>query len=495
MFENKYKQIINSEYISLYDKIIPKDHLLRQIKENIDFSFVNKLVEKEYSENFGRPATEPEVIFKLLFLQTKDFLSDREVIQRAKTDMAYKFFLDLNPEDDVPSPSLLSIFRNTRIKDEKILEEMLSETVRQAIEKGIIKSNSIIVDSAHTNSKNERKTPTQILRELTKNLRKEIYRTTPELKEIIPNKLEETATLQEEIEYTKELLKVIKENMTDTTSERVKKRYKKVEEMLKSERIEQIRSAVDKDARTGYKSEDNDFFGYKNHVAMTEERIVTALEITSGEAPDGKYLPNLSEKSKKAGIEVKEIIGDTAYSNRDSLIYAKKEGIKIISKLNPIVSKGNKKKNDGFEYIKDADTLRCPMGNLAMNKILVPGKTYKDGYRNPKMVYSFSMEDCRECPRRNECLGKTQDRGKRYSVKILTGVHKDQEEFQNTEYFKERLKTQRYKIEVKNAETKIIHGLAKAKSVGLAMMRVQSYLTHITVNIKRIITKLENLPA
>ena len=141
MLENKYKQIINSEYISLYDKIIPKDHLLRRIKENIDFSFVNKLVEKEYSENFGRPATEPEVIFKLLFLQTKDFLSDREVIQRAKTDMAYKFFLDLNPEDDVPSPSLLSIFRNTRIKDETILEEMLSETVRQAIEKGIIKSN------------------------------------------------------------------------------------------------------------------------------------------------------------------------------------------------------------------------------------------------------------------------------------------------------------------------------------------------------------------
>lgn len=184
--------------------------------------------------------------------------------------------------------------------------------------------------------------------------------------------------------------------------------------MLKSERIEQIRSAVDKDARTGYKSEDNDFFGYKSHVAMTEERIVTALEITSGEAPDGKYLPSLSEKSKKTGIEVKEIIGDTAYSNRDSLIYAKKEGIKIISKLNPIVSKGNKKKNDGFEYIKDADTLRCPMGNLAMNKILVPGKTYKDGYRNPKMVYSFSMEDCRECPRRNECLGKTQDKGKRY---------------------------------------------------------------------------------
>lgn len=49
---------------------------------------------------------------------------------------------------------------------------MLQETVKQAIEKGIIKSNSIIVDATHTNSKNIKKTSTQILRELSKNLRK-----------------------------------------------------------------------------------------------------------------------------------------------------------------------------------------------------------------------------------------------------------------------------------------------------------------------------------
>lgn len=54
------------------------------------------------------------------------------------------------------------------------------------------------------------------------------------------------------------------------------------------------------------------FFGYKSHVAMTKERIVTGLEITSGEAPDGKFLPNLVEKSEQAGIEVKEVIGDKA---------------------------------------------------------------------------------------------------------------------------------------------------------------------------------------
>ncbi len=60
MLENKYKQITISEHISLYDKIIPKEHFLRKLKENIDFSFVNKLVEKEASTLIKEPLLCPE---------------------------------------------------------------------------------------------------------------------------------------------------------------------------------------------------------------------------------------------------------------------------------------------------------------------------------------------------------------------------------------------------------------------------------------------------
>ena len=42
----------------------------------------------------------------------------------------------------------------------------------------------------------------------------------------------------------------------------------------------------DEDAKTGYKSADTAFFGYKTHIAMTPERIITAATITSGEKPD-----------------------------------------------------------------------------------------------------------------------------------------------------------------------------------------------------------------
>ncbi len=495
MLENRYKQITISEHISLYDKIIPQDHFLRKLKENIDFSFVNKLVEKEYSKELGRPAKEPELMYKLLFLQTKDLLSDREVIERAKMDMSYKFFLDLNPEDEVPSYSLLSIFRNTKIKDEAILEEMLKETVKQAIEKGIIKSNSIIVDAAHTNSKNHKKTPTQILRELSKSLRKEIYVNQPEMKEVFPTKPEETATLDEEIEYTEKLVEAIKSKITEKTEEKIIKKLEKVEKMLKDDKIKEIQSSVDEDAKQGYKSEENDFFGYKNHVAMTKERIVTALEITSGEAPDGKYLPELVEKSKRAGIDVKEVIGDKAYSGKDNLEYGEENDIKIISRINNVITNSQKEKDDGFEYIKDADTLRCPMGHLASKKYYRKAKEGKDGYRNGRMEYEFNKNICEQCPRREECLGKRKNKGKRYSITILSDIHKKQEEFEKTEYFNETIKNERYKIEAKNSETKVAHGLCKAKSVGLACMRVQSYLTHITTNLKRIIKKMDEVPA
>lgn len=39
----------------------------------------------------------------------------------------------------------------------------------------------------------------------------------------------------------------------------------------------------DEDARTGHKTAHSSFFGYKTHMAMSDERIITAATVTSGE--------------------------------------------------------------------------------------------------------------------------------------------------------------------------------------------------------------------
>lgn len=42
--------------------------------------------------------------------------------------MAYKYFLDMDPEDNIIDSSLLTKFRKTRITED-ILEQMLKETI------------------------------------------------------------------------------------------------------------------------------------------------------------------------------------------------------------------------------------------------------------------------------------------------------------------------------------------------------------------------------
>ena len=137
--DNNQLKLSLSPYEKLYEIIIPKDHILRKIKENIDFSFVNPMLKKQYCEHFGRPAKEPEMMFKLLFLKKLYDLSDERLVSAAQTDMAYKYFLDLDPEDNMIDSSLLTKFRKTRITED-ILEEMLKETISQAISKGLIKT-------------------------------------------------------------------------------------------------------------------------------------------------------------------------------------------------------------------------------------------------------------------------------------------------------------------------------------------------------------------
>ena len=61
--DNNQLRLSLSPYEKLYEIIIPKDHILRRIKENIDFSFVNPMLKKQYCEHFGRPAKEPEMMF------------------------------------------------------------------------------------------------------------------------------------------------------------------------------------------------------------------------------------------------------------------------------------------------------------------------------------------------------------------------------------------------------------------------------------------------
>lgn len=117
----------------------------------------------------------PIQMFKYLLLKSIFDLSDADVVERSKYDMSFKYFLDLAPEEDVINPSSLTKFRKLRLKDMDLLELLINKTVSIAVEKGIIKSKTIIVDAIHTKAGYNQKSQREILQEQSKKLRKAVY--------------------------------------------------------------------------------------------------------------------------------------------------------------------------------------------------------------------------------------------------------------------------------------------------------------------------------
>ena len=482
---SQQQTFVLSPYIDLYKKIIPKDNILRRIKELIDFSFIYEELQNKYCLNNGRNAISQIIMFKYLLLKVIFVWSDADVVEHSRYDMSIKYFLDMAPDEEVIESSSLTKFRKLRLKDSDLLDMLISKTVKLSIEKGIIKSeNSIIVDATHTKSKYIQKTPIEVLRELTKQLRKTVYVVDETIKKELPEKNTENS-IEKEIEYCKKVVSVINTKEQMKFMPAVSEKINILNEVIE-DNIENLQMSKDLDARIGHKTADSSFFGYKTHIAMTEERIITAATVTGGEKTDGKELSKLVEKTEQAGLKIKDVIGDKAYSSRENIELAETKRYNLISKLNNTVTQGLRKKEDCFEFNKDAGMYQCKAGHLAKRKTEKSEK--KKRHENPTITYFFDVEKCKICPLKKGCY-KEGAKTKTYQLTIKSYPHSKQAIFQETEYFKEKSK-ERYKIEAKNSELKNQHGYNKSMSYGIENMKMQGALTIFAVNLKRIIKLL-----
>ena len=178
--------LILSPYIELYNLVVPKDNMLRQINELVDFSFVYEELKDNYCLDNGRNAIDPIRMFKYLLLKAIFELSDVDIVERSRYDMSFKYFLDMAPEEPVIDPSSLTKFRKLRLKDLNLLDMLISKTVEIAIEKGIIQSKAIIVDATHTKARYNQKSPREILQDRSRKLRKAVYKIDESLKAKFP---------------------------------------------------------------------------------------------------------------------------------------------------------------------------------------------------------------------------------------------------------------------------------------------------------------------
>ncbi len=490
MLKDKNMQL--SFYSLLYFKI-PENHTLKLIKDEVDFSFINRLLEESYCKYYGRPAKEPELMIKLLVLQYLYNLSDVRVIEDASLNLAYMYFLDINPEEELPHPSLLAKFRVHKLQD-VTLDEIIIEIVNQCVKKGIIKSSAITIDATHTEANTFKATPERVM----KRLANKIFKTLNEENGEVPDSINQEIPEYKEIEDHKEAKAVMKTYLEETITKveemieieqhpKTKDLIENAKEILKDPKfIEQkgVRSIVDQDARVGHKSKTEHFFGYKSEYMMIEEeRMITAVHVDHGAYVDGTQFQELMERTQRCGVTIEELYGDKAYFKKPILDHVKEIGAKPYIPVSAMAYRIDEEK---FSYNKDSDEWFCVQGNKTEIK-----KYYKDKREKEYYKYYFEKEKCRSCPLREKCVSGT-SAGRVLVIGINTPEFYGYSQEQKTEEFKEKYK-KRACQEWKNGEMKNFHGLNRARGYGLKSMSRQAKLTALAVNLKRIASILSSL--
>lgn len=466
-----------SGYTDLYDIVVPQDHELRKLNALCEnFDFIYEELKDKYCLDNGRMAEDPRMLFKYLLLKVIDNLSDVDVVAHSRYDMSYKWFLGLAPESDVIDPSTLCKFRKQRLSDGGLLDKLIGKSVKIAVDNGLIKSKEIIMDSTHTCSRANAQIPVNVLQQISKQLRKAVYGLDAKAKDGMPEKYE-GKDLEKEVAYIETLVEHVSKlpvAMFAAVSEKLNRLKEKLEDVKDHYDV-----SKDGDARRGHKTQDSSFFGYKTHIAINQERIITAATVTSGEKDDGSQMQTLIDKSIENGMEVETVIGDGAYCSKENLEESKEKKITVVSKVNALVREGHS--DDRFTFNKDAGMYVCPAGHMAIKKYITKDKMVEK--------YQFDVRKCVVCKMRETCFKRGQEH-KSFSVCHRTEIQKEQMDFQETDEFREKYRT-RYKIEAKNSDLKNNYGYDRAESYGLQAMTLQGAVTMFACNMRRIMRMIQ----
>ncbi len=135
-------------YVNL-DEYVPQNHILRAIRDNIDFTFIYDKIKPFYSDK-GRPSVDPVKLIKMLLIgYIFGIPSERQIEEQVKLNLAYRWFLNLDLTGRVPDHSTISQNRRRRFRESNIFQELFDEIVKRCILEGFVTGELVITDSTH----------------------------------------------------------------------------------------------------------------------------------------------------------------------------------------------------------------------------------------------------------------------------------------------------------------------------------------------------------
>ena len=130
------------------DKVVPPDHLVRQIDAVLDLSWVHKELSSLYSHT-GRPSIDPVLMIRMLIVgYVFAIRSERRICAEVQVNLAYRWFCKLGIEDKIPDHSVFSRARNERFRESDALRRVFEGVVAACIGAGLVGGEAFSVDAS-----------------------------------------------------------------------------------------------------------------------------------------------------------------------------------------------------------------------------------------------------------------------------------------------------------------------------------------------------------
>jgi transposase len=383
---------------------IPRENFYRKLKDVLNLRFLYKETELYYG-SCGQKSIDPTVFFRLCLVgYLENIISDRQLIQHASMRLDILYFIDYDIDDELPWHSTVS--RTRDMFPDVLFAELFERVLAMCVEKGMVSGKSQAIDSAPVKANAsmeslELKVPEE---ELDEHLRKVRAMSKVDKKPKKDNASKEQRTLTASEGQLKAL-----DSRTKNWNKKQDNRPGANRPSAKYTSNHTHYSPSDPDARISVKPGKARKLNYHAQVAVdTAHHVITSMEADYADKHDSRSLVGIVDplvrRLRHQGLEIKNILADTGYSSGNN--YADMEARGLVAYIPPHGTfKGGP---DHFTYDEEGDYYGCRNGKQArFRKIFIEKGT-------EKRQYATRRSDCRDCPIKEECIGKGTE--KRFSV-------------------------------------------------------------------------------
>jgi transposase/uncharacterized protein (UPF0179 family) len=421
------------------DQRIRKDHILRKVKNYIDFDFVYNEVKVKYGIN-GNVSVPPPVILKMMLLLIfYNVRSERELVLTIPERLDWLWFLGYDLDDDIPNHIVLSKARARW--GVEAFKAFFERIVWQCVQSGLVDGSKLFTDSSLVQA--DASNNSVVNKESLKRYLNKSY-------QILESRLEEEQRSSDSDDEPK--------------SGTANRKYI---------------STTDPDASVTRRGKGKSKLQYQIHRGVDKKcEVITATEVTPGEVHEAHRLESLIDSHQNnTGHKVETAVADSKYGTIENYLACQDRGIKEHFNSLEETQKGTGTKKgilpkETFRYDADNDIFICPAGQILKRR-----KYFK---KRKHYEYIASASTCNRCQLRKKCTKAKSGRTlKRHVRQNDLDFMLDQT---NSREAKKDIKTRQHLMERSFARG-TRYGYKRARWRRLWRVQIQEYLTSSIQNI------------